>query len=498
MQFSNYTIEKQIGEGGMASVFLAKHNILQKPVAVKVLKEEFLRNENIRKRFLSESRNMFEMSHPNIIRVTDLIDQEGLVAFVMEYVDGITLKEHIEQKGALAPTEIKKLFSQMLDAVGYVHEKGFVHRDIKPSNFMLDKKGNVKLLDFGIAKNTDTAASDYTMTGTLQNMGTPMYMSPEQVKSTKDVAKQSDIYSLGVVLWQMIKGQKPYDANTLSIFDIQMKIVGEQLSLTGTPFDQAIKKATEKDPSSRYENCREFSFSLSNLDGIQVADKKAAPPPAAEATTIQSSTPPLPRVAPTDASKPPLAPPTPTTAKATPPTSPKKSRPYILPIIIGTIILIAVGLRLRSEDSNNNTDGDDYYYNSERIIDSEEIVGDSYLPVDTTTRESLPTIYFTNSTNNRILIALAYDNSGFETRGWFAVEANSDIAIPLPHRIGDEIFWYAMQEDDNEEYSGSDGYFCLDTQKKFHYIEPGKADGCDNPVGFTRMWISNGYGSHHF
>ena len=495
MQFSNYTIEKQIGEGGMASVFLAKHNILQKPVAVKVLKEEFLRNENIRKRFLSESRNMFEMSHPNIIRVTDLIDQEGLVAFVMEYVDGITLKEHIDQKGALEPTEIKKLFAQMLDAVGYVHEKGFVHRDIKPSNFMLDKKGNVKLLDFGIAKNTDTAASDYTMTGTLQNMGTPMYMSPEQVKSTKDVAKQSDIYSLGVVLWQMIKGQKPYDANTLSIFDIQMKIVGEQLSLTGTPFDQAIKKATEKDPSSRYENCREFSLSLSNLDGIQVADKKAAPPPAAEATTIQSSTPPLPRVAPTDASKPPLTPPTPTTAKATPPPSPKKSRPYILPMAIGIILLLAVGIKLWKENENS----DNYsYYNSERIIDSEEIVDASYLLDDTTTVESLPIAQFSNSTNNKILIALAYDNNGFETRGWFAVDAYSDITIPLPPNVGDEIFWYAMQEDDNEEYFGTDKYFCLDTQAKFHYTLPSESEGCDNSVGFTRMRITGGYGNYAF
>jgi serine/threonine protein kinase len=150
----------------------------------------------------------------------------------------------------------------MLDAVGYVHEQGLVHRDIKPSNFMIDKKGKVKLLDFGIAKNTDASSAEYTQTGTGMQMGTPMYMSPEQITETKSVTAQSDIYSLGVVLWQLVTGEKPYNTNTLSTFQLQLKIVNEPLVFTGSAFDAIIKKATEKDESGRFANCSQFSLSL--------------------------------------------------------------------------------------------------------------------------------------------------------------------------------------------------------------------------------------------
>jgi serine/threonine-protein kinase len=203
------------------------------------------------------------MSHPNIIKVTDLIDQEDQVAIVMEYLDGETLKECIERKGKLSEVKLKSLVGQMLDALAYVHDQGLVHRDIKPSNFMLSKEGVIKLLDFGIAKNTDKSSSDYTQTGTLQSMGTPMYMSPEQVKSTKDVTGQSDIYSLGVVLWQMVMGQKPYDTTTTSTFELQTKIVNEPLSITNTKFDGIIQKATAISLTSRYKNCFEIKADLS-------------------------------------------------------------------------------------------------------------------------------------------------------------------------------------------------------------------------------------------
>ena len=263
MIIGNYTFKKKLGEGGMATVYLAEHNTLNQPVAVKLLNKEFVGNENIRKRFLSEGKSLFKMSHPNIIKVTDLIDQEDQVAIVMEYLDGETLKEYIERKGKLTEDELKGLVGQMLDALAYVHDQGLVHRDIKPSNFMLSKKGAIKLLDFGIAKNTDKSSSDYTQTGTLQSMGTPMYMSPEQVKSTKDVTGQSDIYSLGVVLWQMVTGLKPYDTNTTSTFELQTKIVNEPLSITNTKFDGIIQKATSKTLEDRYKICGEIKDDLS-------------------------------------------------------------------------------------------------------------------------------------------------------------------------------------------------------------------------------------------
>ena len=266
-KINNYKILSQLGEGGMAKVYLAHDNKFDANVAVKILNKEFAHNENIRKRFLAEAKNMFRMSHPNIIKVTDLIEEGDTVAFVMEYIEGETLKDYLERKGKLSDEEIKLIFSQMLEAVGYVHSQNLVHRDIKPSNFILDKKGKVKLLDFGIAKQTDVSSAEYTQTGTGMQMGTPMYMSPEQITETKSVTAQSDIYSLGVLLWQMVMGQKPYDTKTLSTFQLQTKIVQEPLVLTNTSLDSTIKIATEKESSLRYSSCESF---LSEIIGNNV------------------------------------------------------------------------------------------------------------------------------------------------------------------------------------------------------------------------------------
>jgi uncharacterized protein (TIGR02145 family) len=182
----------------------------------------------------------------------------------MEYVEGETLKEYIDRKGKLKDEEIKHLFSQMLEAMAYVHKQNLVHRDIKPSNFMIDQARLVKLMDFGIAKTMDASSAEYTQTGTGMQMGTPMYMSPEQITETKSVTAQSDIYSLGVVLWQMVTGQKPYDTNTLSNFQLQTKIVNEKLELTNSKWDIIIQKAAAKVVLNRYNNCIELIQTLNN------------------------------------------------------------------------------------------------------------------------------------------------------------------------------------------------------------------------------------------
>jgi serine/threonine protein kinase len=264
MKIKDYAIQSEIGRGGMATVYLAEDSKFKHPVAIKLLNKEFIHNGNIRNRFLAEARNLFKMSHPNIIKVTDLIDEGDTVAFVMEYLEGKTLKDYLDVKGKLTDEEIKKFFVQMLEAVGYVHELGLIHRDIKPSNFMISSKGMIKLLDFGIAKNTDTDADDYTQTGTTQNMGTPMYMSPEQIKSTKDVTSQTDIYSLGVVLWQMVMGRKPFDTNTISTFELQTKIVNEPLPPSGTFWDEIIGGATEKKTEHRFSSTIKIAEMVKN------------------------------------------------------------------------------------------------------------------------------------------------------------------------------------------------------------------------------------------
>jgi len=266
---TNYTIKSELGQGGMATVYLAEHKTLGLPVAVKILAKEFAHNENIRKRFLAEARNMFKMSHPNIIKVTDLIEEGDTVAFVMEYIEGETLKNYLERKGKLSNDDIKTIFTQMLAAVAYVHEQGLIHRDIKPSNFMISPNGQVKLLDFGIAKNLNPSSAEYTMTAQHQIMGTVMYMSPEQIKSTKQVTFAADIYSLGVVLWQMVAGKKPYDTNDLSIPEIQVSIIRENLPDVNPSWNALIQKATHKNLDSRYTSAQLFLNDLQNPESIK-------------------------------------------------------------------------------------------------------------------------------------------------------------------------------------------------------------------------------------
>lgn len=257
-KIQNYKIISLLGEGGMANVYLAENQLLGSKVAVKLLKEEFVQHPNIRKRFLAEARNLAQMSHPNIIKVTDLIDAGDIVAFVMEYIEGDTLEHYIEHNGKLPNEEIESFLKQMIGAVEYVHTQGLIHRDIKPSNFMLTKGGAIKLLDFGIAKNTNDDAADYTKTGLMQQMGTPMYMSPEQVKNTSEVTKETDIYSLGVVLWQMVTGKKPYDSDTLSLPEIQVAILKEPLPLTEKVWDIIIQSTTEKEKEKRISRIPEL------------------------------------------------------------------------------------------------------------------------------------------------------------------------------------------------------------------------------------------------
>ena len=248
---NNYRIISLLGEGGMANVYFAQNQSLGKYFAIKLLKSEFVDNPNIRKRFIAEARILAQMSHPNIIEVIDLIDAGEIVAFVMEYIEGQNLELYLTKKGGLTDAEIDGFFNQMILAVLYVHKQGLIHRDIKPSNFMVTKNGQIILLDFGIAKNTNLGAIDYTKTALGEQMGTPLYMSPEQVKSSSEITQQTDYYSLGVVLWQLVKNKSPYDNSGFSLPEIQVAIIKEPLPLTHTIWDVLIQNATEKNPSKR-------------------------------------------------------------------------------------------------------------------------------------------------------------------------------------------------------------------------------------------------------
>jgi uncharacterized protein (TIGR02145 family) len=280
-QFGNYKFLSVLGEGGMAVVYLAENTLLGKKVAIKVLKQEFVHSRNIRGRFLSEARSMEQVSHAHIISVLDLIDAGDIVAIIMEYVDGQSLREYLDEKGFIKDSEIQTLFAQILTALQHVHNLGFIHRDVKPSNFMITKTGSIKLADFGIAKDVN---NKFEMTETGTQMGTPLYMSPEQIKSTKDVDQRSDIYSLGVVLYEMVTGSYPFDKNTLSIPEIQVCILRDPLPSTHTFWDKHIAKATAKMEDERFQSCEEW------LQAMKQGDAQKLETPANEKTLVEPTT----------------------------------------------------------------------------------------------------------------------------------------------------------------------------------------------------------------
>ena len=261
----NYKITKLLGEGGMASVYEAEHKLLGTKVAIKVLNPTLSSNAQIKERFINEAKMMASLEHPNITRVIDFDDQPQQLSIVMEFLKGEDLNQKIKRQGALKEAEIVNVFTQTLSAFQYAHEQGIVHRDIKPSNIFILPDGTVKILDFGIAK-LFGQSNEMTQTGT--QMGTPIYMSPEQVKADKTIDFRSDIYSLGVTLYYALNGKPPYDSNTSSQFDIFNKIVYEPLTLLGNHnrFDALIVKACAKDREQRFQNCSEWIKELSSSE----------------------------------------------------------------------------------------------------------------------------------------------------------------------------------------------------------------------------------------
>lgn len=474
---NKYFIQSELGRGGMATVFLAHDNKFDTNVAVKVLNKEFVNNENIRKRFIAEARKMFKMSHPNIIKVTDLIEEGDTVAFVMEHIEGETLKDYIERKGKLSDEEIKNFFTQMLEAVGYVHEQNLVHRDIKPSNFMLDKKGRIKLMDFGIAKIMDVTSSDYTHTGTNQSMGTPMYMSPEQIKSTKDVTFQSDIYSLGVVLWNMVTGKKPYDTNTTSTFELQTKIVNEKLLSTATIFDVIIEKSTAKNLGERFKNCGEFKNNLENLFKENNESIKAYTSQNSENTIIEAAAdkmivekPKQPEAQSQPAIKTPY----------NPHIQKSNSNSTIIFIILCVLLIIGLGIAIANKSSSEDYGLEDTTLSEfEPAMDSTAVSSES------------KTVSFKNNSNLTVYIAYAFwNNSSWEIQGWFQISPNQSNEIALPESFNeDAIYWYA-EDSEGAKYTSDDGYFCVNHNEDFNYNEN---FDCNTKEGFHKLNIFGNY-----
>ena len=260
-KIGNYTITRKIGEGGMASVYEGVHEKLGTKVAIKVLSPILARNPQLRQRFENEANFMASLSHPHITRVLDVEEKDETLAIIMDLLEGEDLDARVKRTGPLSSTEVKMIFTQVLNAFDYAHSKGIVHRDIKPANIFIDKANQVKILDFGIAKLFGTG-NEMTQTGT--QMGTPVYMSPEQVKGEKSIDHRSDIYALGVTLYFTLTGKAPYESAEESSYEIFTKIINEPIpSLVNNPtFDAIIQKAVSKDRNARYQAVEEMRKEL--------------------------------------------------------------------------------------------------------------------------------------------------------------------------------------------------------------------------------------------
>lgn len=247
---NGYTLKHQLGVGGMAEVWLAE-NALGKKAAVKLLLSKFCDDESVRSRFYTEAKVMVELNHPYIRQVYDLDELDGRPAIIMEYLEGDDLKALMKQGRRFTDEELKQWWNQLVDALNYTHARDVVHRDIKPSNIFIDLNGDVKLLDFGIAKVADTTSG--TMTGST--LGTRIYMSPEQVKDPKRVDYRTDLYSLAVTFVHLLTGKAPYDSTTTSDFEIQACIVSKPVNLSLLPeeWQAFLAPYLEKDPDKRPE-----------------------------------------------------------------------------------------------------------------------------------------------------------------------------------------------------------------------------------------------------
>lgn len=221
-----YTIKKFLGKGGMAEVWYAE-NRLKKPVAIKIMLTEYLQYPQVIARFETEAQAMVMLDHPNIRQVIDYGEIENRPFIIMEYLEGNDLSYYIESGKKPSSSELENWWQQCLSALQHTHEKGIVHRDIKPANIFLQNNGNIKILDFGIAK----VKSEFSVTKTGQDLGTVWYMSPEQVINPKTVTSATDIYSLGVTFAHLLKGVPVFE-NTDSTFSVQIQITQGKLDLS--------------------------------------------------------------------------------------------------------------------------------------------------------------------------------------------------------------------------------------------------------------------------
>ena len=262
MLSGRYEVLKRVGSGGMADVYMAKDHKLNRNVAVKVLKSEYVEDEKFLKKFETEAQAVARLSHPNIVNIYDVGMEDGINYIVMELAEGITLKEYIRKKGYLSPKETVEISTQIASAISHAHKDHIIHRDIKPQNILVSDTGIIKVTDFGIAK----ATSSNTVTSTATAMGSVHYISPEQAKG-RFCDEKSDIYSLGITMYEMVTGHVPFDHEngvTIALMHLQNEITPPSQIRDGIPdsLEKIILKCTMKKPEERYQTADDLIADL--------------------------------------------------------------------------------------------------------------------------------------------------------------------------------------------------------------------------------------------
>ncbi len=273
----NLKIVSKIGEGGMGVVYLAENIGLEKPFAVKSLHVNLTQDTGFRERFKKEALNQALLSHPNIVQAIDFFDEDGQFFLVMEYVKGQELSELIKKNKKLPEEEALRILKDILRGLDFAHRKGVIHRDIKPSNVIIDEEGRARITDFGIA----VLVGEKRLTATGTPIGTAVFMSPEQILNPSEIDHRSDVYSAGIVLYEMLTGDVPFNGETE--FAIQSQQVQDPVPdpskrnpLIKPELKKIMMKALEKDPGKRFSGCGEF---LKEIEEYQGSHAPPPPPP---------------------------------------------------------------------------------------------------------------------------------------------------------------------------------------------------------------------------
>ena len=272
---NRYEIVKTIGEGGMANVYLANDTILDRKVAIKVLRGDLSSDDKFIRRFQREALSVSNLSHPNIVEVYDVGEEDGSHYIVMEYIEGKTLKQLLKKRESLTLTEVIDIMSQLTDGIAHAHDSYIIHRDIKPQNIMIEDDGRIKITDFGIAM----ALNATQLTQTNSVMGSVHYLPPEQA-SGKSATVKSDIYSLGILMYELLTGTVPFkgdNAVEIALKHMKEKIPSIRKQDPSIPqsVENIITKATAKNPRNRYDSAKEMYEDLLHcLDEEHANDKK--------------------------------------------------------------------------------------------------------------------------------------------------------------------------------------------------------------------------------